>query len=208
MALAPVTAVGFLVLLGAMAVCGALATRFRVAVRWVLAGGGLGGGGRGWPPGCCAPGCRRPCRRRCSGVLSLWTLLVVTLLWQRMRWLRPLGVALLGVLACCWLPGPDADAVVVLAAVGGLLTALLAEEYPGLLVRRGGRGRPHRPGPGRGAARAGRHPPPGRTAGAAPQRWPRPAGGPPVAEPVGPVARCVRWRSPSRPWASPGRWRT
>jgi hypothetical protein len=38
-ALAPVTAVGFLVLLGAMAVCGALATRLRVRMRWVLAAG-------------------------------------------------------------------------------------------------------------------------------------------------------------------------
>ena len=70
------------------------------------------------------------------GLLSMWMLLVVTLLWQRMRWLRPLGLALAALLACCWLPGPDADAVIVVAAVGGVLTAGLAEEYPGLVRRR------------------------------------------------------------------------
>jgi hypothetical protein len=135
-ALAPVTAVGFLVLLGAMAVCGALATRLRVRMRWVLAGGAWAAA-VAVAAGLLRPGLAPALPPEVLGVLSLWTLLVVTLLWQRMRWLRPLGVALLGVLACCWLPGPDADAVVVLAAVGGLLTALLAEEYPGLLVRRG-----------------------------------------------------------------------
>ena len=135
-ALAPVTAVGFLVLLGAMAVGGALATRLRVGLRWVLAGGAWAAAVAG-AGGLLRPGLAPALPPEVLGVLSLWTLLVVALLWRRMRWLRPLGVALLGVLACCWLPGPDADAVVVLAAVGGLLTALLAEEYPGLLVRRG-----------------------------------------------------------------------
>jgi Sortase domain len=133
--LAPVTAVGFLILLGAMAVFGSLATRFRVRIRWVLALAG-------WAAAAALaarlvrvdlPPALPPV---VLGVLSVWTLLVVTLLWRRMRWLRPLGVALLALLACCWLPGPDTDAVLVLAAVGGVLTALLAEEHPGLVVRR------------------------------------------------------------------------
>jgi hypothetical protein len=134
-ALAPVAAVGFLVLLGAMAVSGGLATRYRVPVRWLLAAAA-------WAAAAAlAAGLLRPDAPPALppvvlGVLSLWTLLVSTLLWRRMRWLRPLGVALLGLLTCCWLPGPGADAVVVLAAVGGLLTAVLAEAHPGLLVRR------------------------------------------------------------------------
>ena len=146
--------------------------------------------------------------RACSACGRCWW---SALLWRRMRWLRPLGVALLGLLACCWLPGPDADAVVVLAAVGGLLTAVLAEEYPGLLVRRGVAVGLTGLGLAGGAARAGRHPPRRSTRRRpTPPRWPRP---PPAAAArpapaAGRSCRCVRWRSPSRPWASPGRWRT
>jgi hypothetical protein len=70
------------------------------------------------------------------GVLTVWTLLVTSLLWRRLRWLRPVGASMLAMLACCWVPGPDADAVVIVAAVIAMLTALLAEEYPTVLVRR------------------------------------------------------------------------
>ena len=134
-AVAPVTAVGFLVLLAGMVTSGGLATRFRDPVRWALAAVGVAAAValaarlvRPELPPALPPGV--------LGVLSVWSLLVVALIWRRMRWLRPLGWALPVILVCCWLPGPDADAVVVLAAVGGVLTAVLAEEYPGLLVRR------------------------------------------------------------------------
>lgn len=132
---APVTAAGFVVLLAGMARFDSVATRFPTRVRRLLSGMfavlGVALGAALVQPS--QPPALPPAL---LGILTLWTLLVVNLLWRRMRWLRPLGVALLAMLACCWLPGPDADAVVVVAAVGGVLTAVLADEHPGLVLRR------------------------------------------------------------------------
>ena len=121
-ALAPVTGVGFLVLLIGMITGGALATRCRTRVRWALAIG-TGTGAIGLVAMLLQVELPPALPPLALGLLSLWTLLVVALLWQRMRWLRPLGLALSVMLVCCWLPGPDADAVIAVAAVGGVLTA-------------------------------------------------------------------------------------
>jgi Sortase domain len=134
-AVSPVTAVGFLVLLAAMALFGVLAKRLGPLLRRILAVGAMA------TAAAVATTQVRPelalaLPPPAAGVLSLWVLVVVSVLWQRMRWLRSVGVALLAMLACCWLPGPDADAVVVVAAVGGVLTAMLAAEAPGVLLRR------------------------------------------------------------------------
>ena len=131
----PVTASGFLMLLGGMVVAGSLARRFPAWVR------------RGLGAGCWLAAVAVAARLVqpelppalppvVLAALSLWTVLVVGLLWRRMRWLRPVACALSTMLVGCWLPGPDADAVIVVAAVGGLLTALLSEEFPTLVRRR------------------------------------------------------------------------
>lgn len=133
-AAAPVTLVGFLALLAGMAAFGAVATRFPVRTRRLLAAA-FGAAAVALAAALVRAQLPPALPPVVLGVLSLWTLLVVALLWRRLRWLRPLGVALLAVLVCCWLPGPDADAVVVLAAAGGLVTAVLAAERPGLVLR-------------------------------------------------------------------------
>lgn len=131
----PVTGVGFLALLGAMCTAGALARRFPVPVRRLLAAG-CGVAAAALATRLLRPEAPMALPAVALGALTLWTLLISVLLWRRMRWLRPVATALLAMLVCCWLPGPDADAVVVVAAVGGLLTALLAAEYPTLILRR------------------------------------------------------------------------
>ena len=68
-------------------------------------------------------------------VLTVWTLLVVGLLWRRQAWLRPVGAAVSGVLACAWLPGTASAPAVVVAACVALLTVVLVEEYRTLLAR-------------------------------------------------------------------------
>ncbi len=134
-AVSPVSAVGFLVLLAAMAVTGVLGTRLGPAVRRILAVGATATAAavavsQVRPE--LAPALPLPA----LGALSLWIIVVISLLWRQLRWLRAVGVALLAMLACCWLPGPDADAVVLVAAVGGVLTAILAAEVPALLLHR------------------------------------------------------------------------
>lgn len=69
-------------------------------------------------------------------VLTLWALLVVGILWRRLPWLRPVCAAVLGLTACLWISGPDADATLVVAAVVALLTAIAAEDTTAVLARR------------------------------------------------------------------------
>lgn len=132
---APVAAVALLVLLGWMALTGGVVRRGRVATRWVLAGGAFLAAlavpvvefrpdpGPALPPVVLA-------------ILSVWALLLVGLLWTRLVWLRPVAVATVATAACTWVPGPDADAAVLVAAAVAVLSVLLAEELRVLLARR------------------------------------------------------------------------
>ncbi|MDT7552447.1 MAG: hypothetical protein QOI16_983, partial [Pseudonocardiales bacterium] len=70
-------------------------------------------------------------------VLTVWALLVVGILWRRLPWLRAVCGAVLGLVACLWIPGPDADATLVLAAAIALLSAIAAEDTSLVLARRG-----------------------------------------------------------------------
>lgn len=132
---APITAVGFLVLIGAMALAGGLASRWPVGGRWAL-GVAAFSVAAAVPIVLVRPGLPPALPPVVLGVLTLWTLLVTGLLWGRLRWLRPVGAAVVALLVAAWLPGPDADAIVVVAAVVAVLTVVLAEEFRTLLVRR------------------------------------------------------------------------
>lgn len=134
-AVSPITAAGFLVLLGTMALTGGVGTRLPAVGRRTSGAVALAAA-VAVPAVLVRPGLPPALPPVVLGVLTLWTLLVTTLLWRRLRWLRPLGAALVALLACSWVPGPDAEAVVVVAAVVALLSALLAEEIPTLLGRR------------------------------------------------------------------------
>lgn len=68
--------------------------------------------------------------------LSLWGVLVVGVLWRRLPWLRPVGAAVLAMLVCVWVPGPDADATLVAAAAVALSTVLAAEDMGAAPARR------------------------------------------------------------------------
>ncbi|MDT7554056.1 MAG: hypothetical protein QOI16_2592 [Pseudonocardiales bacterium] len=69
-------------------------------------------------------------------VLTVWALLVVGILWRRLPWLRAVCAAVLGLVACLWIPGPDADATLVLGATVALLSAIAAEDTTVVLARR------------------------------------------------------------------------
>ena len=134
-AVVPVSAVGLFALLGGMAYTGALGRRlgrrrrFAAAVGCFSAAAGL------------VVGLARPAETTAVPpsvpiLLSVWGLLVVGILWRQLPGLRPAGVATLTVLGCAWLPGPDADAALLAAAVLAVLTALTAEESGAVLVRK------------------------------------------------------------------------
>jgi hypothetical protein len=134
-AVAPVAAVGFLVLLGWTALHGGLGARWSrgwqqvaaavavVAAALVAAAGFAPGAALALPPPALA-------------VLTLWGVLLAGLLHTRLRWLRPVGAALLSLLGCIWVPGVDAAAVVLVAGGGAVLSVVLAEEARSLLTRR------------------------------------------------------------------------
>lgn len=132
---APIAAVGFLVLLGSMVFAGGVARRLPAGVRWALGWAALAAAGVVALVGA-RPGLPLAVPPVALGVLTLWTLLVAALSWQRARWLRPVCAAVAALLACAWLPGPDADAVVLVAAVVAVLTVVVAEESRALLARR------------------------------------------------------------------------
>lgn len=132
---APVTAVAFLVLLAWMALTGEVAGRCTPGVRRVLAGGAVLGAAA-VPVLEFRPDLAVALPPVVLAVLSFWALLLAGLLWSRLVWLRPVAVATLATLGCAWVPGPDADAAVLVAAAVALLSVLLAEEMRVLLVRR------------------------------------------------------------------------
>ncbi|MDT7578458.1 MAG: hypothetical protein QOH17_4791 [Pseudonocardiales bacterium] len=135
-AVMPVAAVGLLLLVGGMALTGGLFSRlprpFRVAagvaalvlaaaVAVLLA----------------QPDEPTALPALVPAVLTVWALLVVGILWRRLPWLRAVCGAVLGLVACLWIPGPDADATLVLAAAIALLSAIAAEDTSLVLARRG-----------------------------------------------------------------------
>ncbi len=131
----PVTAVGSLVLGAGMALRGELGRRLGLAGRAGIAAAGCAGAVA------VAVALSRPDEPAALPVgapagLSVWTVLIVGLLWRRLPWLRPVAAAVLALLCCAWVPGPDADATLLVAAAVALLTAVVAEDTGRLLVRR------------------------------------------------------------------------
>ncbi len=131
----PVAAVGLILLLGAMAVPGAVAHRLPRRARIAVGFGAV------VPAAAVAVALARPDEPAALPtlvpvVLTLWGLLVAGVLWRRVTWLRPVCAALFGLVACLWIPGPDADATLVVVATSALLTAVAAEDISALLARR------------------------------------------------------------------------
>jgi len=131
----PVAAVGLILLLGAMAVPGALLHRLPRKARVAVGFGAV------VPAAAVAFALARPAEPAAlpplvPAVLTLWGLLVAGVLWRRVTWLRPVCAALAGLVACLWIPGPDGDAVLVVVATSALLTAVAAEDISAVLARR------------------------------------------------------------------------
>jgi len=131
----PVAAVGLILLLGAMAVPGALLHRLPRKARVAVGFGAV------VPAAAVAVALARPAEPAAlpplvPAVLTLWGLLVAGVLWRRVTWLRPVCAALVGLVACLWIPGPDGDAVLVVVATSALLTAVAAEDISAVLARR------------------------------------------------------------------------
>ncbi len=134
-AVLPVAAVGLILLLGAMAVPGAVVHRLPRRARVAVGFGAI------VPAAAVAAALARPAEPAAlpplvPAVLTLWGLLVACVLWRRVTWLRPVCAALFGLVVCLWIPGPDADAVLVVVATNALLTAVAAEDISALLARR------------------------------------------------------------------------
>lgn len=131
----PVAGVGLLLLLACMAWVGAFARRFGRSGRTAVALLALLGAAA------VAVVLARPTEPAALptivvAALSGWALLVVGVLWRRLPWLRPVCAATLGMTACMWVPGPDADATLVVVAASALLTAVAAEDTTAVLARR------------------------------------------------------------------------
>ena len=131
----PVAAVGLILLLGAMAVPGAVLHRLPRRARVAVGFGAI------VPAAAVAVALARPDEPAAlpplvPAVLTLWGLLVAGVLWRRVTWLRPVCAALFGLVACLWIPGPDGDAVLVVVATCALLTAVAAEDISAVLARR------------------------------------------------------------------------
>ena len=131
----PVAAVGLILLLGAMAVPGAVVHRLPRPARLAVGFGAV------VPAAAVAVALARPDEPAAlpplvPAVLTLWGLLVACVLWRRVTWLRPVCAALVGLVVCLWIPGPDGDAVLVVVATSALLTAVAAEDISALLARR------------------------------------------------------------------------
>jgi sortase family protein len=131
----PVAAVGLILLLGAMAVPGAVAHRLPRRTRIAVGFGAV------VPAAAVAVALARPDEPAAlpplvPAVLTVWGLLVAGVLWRRVTWLRPVCAALFGLVACLWIPGPDADAALIVVATSALLTAVAAEDISALLARR------------------------------------------------------------------------
>jgi hypothetical protein len=133
-ALAPVVGVGVLVLLGAMALRKDLLTRFPAALRRLT----------GVAAFAAAAGVAALLARPQDGpavpmgvlvVLGTCALLVGGVSWVRLPWLRPPVAAVVALVACQLVPGPDLDAVLPAAAGLAVLAAVLTEEHHVLLAR-------------------------------------------------------------------------
>ena len=101
----PVAAVGLILLLGAMAVPGAVVHRLPRKARMAVGFGAV------VPAAAVAFALARPDEPAAlpplvPAVLTLWGLLVAGVLWRRVTWLRPVCAALAGLVACLWIPGP------------------------------------------------------------------------------------------------------
>jgi hypothetical protein len=133
-AVSPVVGVGFLIVVGGLALQAGLLRRWTAGRRRALAVVAFAGAAAlaASQVSALAPPALPPLL---LAVLTAWTLLVVGLLWRRQSWLRPVGAAVGGVLACAWLPGTASASAVVVAAVVALLTVVLVEEYRTLLAR-------------------------------------------------------------------------
>jgi MFS family permease len=136
-AVAPVVAVGLLVLLGAMALTRDLAARLPAVARHVIgwsvvaAGAGLaallGGLGAAAP----APPTVPP---TVAAPLAAATVLVGGVLWVRLPWIRPAAGAFGALAACLVLPGAGPSAVLPVAAGVAVLGAVLVEEHRRLVA--------------------------------------------------------------------------
>jgi hypothetical protein len=133
-ALAPVVGVGVLVLLGAMALRKDLLTRFPAALRRLT----------GVAAFAAAAGLAALLARPQDGpavplgvlvVLGACALLIGGVSWVRLPWLRPAVAAVVALVACQLVPGPDLDAVLPAAAGLAVLAAVLTEEHHVLLAR-------------------------------------------------------------------------
>jgi Sortase domain len=131
----PVAAVGLLLLSGGMALTGGLGRRLGRRLRVVVGVAALTAAGA-VGAALFAPDEPAALPTLVPAALTLWALLVVGILWRRLPWLRPVCAAVLGVAACQWIPGPDADATLVVAATTALLTAIAAEDTTVVLARR------------------------------------------------------------------------
>ncbi len=131
----PVAGVGLLLLVGGMALTGGLARRLRRRAR-VAVGLGAVAAAVALATALARPAEPAALPTLVPAVLTLWALLLVGVLWRRLPWLRPVCAAVLGVTACLWVPGPDADATLVVAAASALLTAIAAEDTTAVLARR------------------------------------------------------------------------
>ncbi len=131
----PVAAVGLLLLSGCMALTGGLGRRLGRRLRVVVGVAALTAAGA-VGAALFAPDEPAALPTLVPAALTLWALLVVGILWRRLSWLRPVCAAVLGVAACQWIPGPDADATLVVAATTALLTAIAAEDTTVVLARR------------------------------------------------------------------------
>ncbi len=131
----PVAAVGLLLLLGGMALTGGFVRRLAKPLRIAVAALALA---LAVAVAVVAAQPDEPAAlpTLVPAVLTLWALLVVGILWRRLPWLRPVCAAVLGLVACLWIPGPDADATLVVVAMAALLTAIAAEDTTAVLARR------------------------------------------------------------------------
>lgn len=131
----PVAGAGVLVLLSGMALTGDLGRRAGTVPRFAAAAVGTAGAvavvivvARPEEPAALPTAV--------PAALSLWGVLVVGVLWRRLPWLRPVGAAVLAMLVCAWVPGPDADATLVAAAAVALATVMTAEDMGAAPARR------------------------------------------------------------------------
>ena len=133
-ALAPVVGVGVLVLLGAMALRKDLLIRFPAGLRR-LAGVVAFAAAAAVAALLASPQDEPAVPLGVLVVLGACALLIGGVSWVRLPWLRPPVAAVVALVACQLVPGPDLDAVLPAAAALAVLAAVLTEEHHVLLAR-------------------------------------------------------------------------